>query len=154
MHTNTTGGPNDRLQMWKAPVEAPHRPACATGKDIVARTLLRHWARPTVESGQVVIVDCADEDCGFQSNHADLVGADAVWAEHAYHIADLLERAGVAETAGVATTERLRLADKLDEEAARRSAMHWLRSSEQTNLGWTQAANHLRHPTATSEAES
>jgi hypothetical protein len=27
--------------------------------------------------------------------------------------------------------------------------MRWLGWSEQTNLGWTQAVNHLRHPTAT-----
>lgn len=132
----------------------PHRPACATGKDIIAQTLVEHWARPSVDDGRVVIIDCMGTDCGFQSSHADLVGADAIWAEHAYHVADLLEAAGVAETAGVAAAERMRLADKLDEEADNKSAMVWLRGKEDTTLGWRQAANHLRHPTATSEAES
>ena len=149
MQTNTTGGLHDRPQLWKAPAETPYRPACATGKDIIAQTLLRHWARPSVDNGLVVIIDCADEDCGFQSSHADLVGEDGIWAEHAYHVADLLERAGIRETAEVAGAERLRLADKLDEEADARSAMNWLGWSEPTNLGWAQAASHLRHPTAT-----
>lgn len=154
MQTNTTGGPHDRPQPWKAPAEPPHRPACATGKDIIAQTLVRHWALPSVEDGHVVIIDCADESCGFQSSHVDLVGEEGVWAEHAYHVADLLETAGIGETAEVAAKERLRLADKLDEEAAQRTAINWLRWSEQATLGWTQAANHLRHPTATSEPGS
>lgn len=129
--------------------ENRHRPACATGKDIIAQILVEHWARPGVDDGRAVIIDCMGTDCGFQSNHADLVGADAIWAEHAYHVADLLEAAGIAETTGVAAAERVRLADKLDEEAASRSSMRRLRWNEQTNLGWIQAADHLRHPTAT-----
>lgn len=149
MQTNTTRGPHDRPQPWKAPTEAPHRPACATGKDVIARILVKHWAKPAVDDGLPVIIDCMAEGCGFQSSHAALVGEEGIWAEHAYHVADLMEQAGIAETAEVVDTERLRLADKLDEEAASRSAMHWLGWSEQANLGWTQAANHLRHPTAT-----
>lgn len=149
MQTNTTAGLHDRPQFWKVPTEAPHRPACATGKDIIAQTLMTHRAQPSVDGGRAVIIDCADEACGFQSSHADLVGDDAIWAEHAYHVADLLEQAGIAETAGVAKAERLRVADKLEEEAAARRAMNWLGWSDETNLGWTQAVNHLRHPTAT-----
>ncbi|MET4143932.1 hypothetical protein [Arthrobacter sp. UYCo732] len=135
--------------MMQTDTDTPHRPACATGKDIIAQTLVVHWPRPVVEGGRAVIVDCMGEGCGFQSSHADLVGEDAIWGEHACHVADLLEQAGIAETADVAKTERLRLADKLEEEAAIRSSMHWLRWSAETNIGWTQAANHLRHPTAT-----
>jgi len=134
--------------------EVPHRPACATGKDIIAQILVAHWARPVVDDSRPVIIDCMGAGCGFQSSHATLVGEDAIWAEHAYHVADLLDAAGIAETAGVAKTERLRLADKLEEESATRSAMNWLRWSEQTNLGWTQAVNHLGHPTATADAGS
>jgi hypothetical protein len=127
----------------------PHRPACSTGADIIARILVEHWAKPAVVDGRSVIVDCMGEGCGFQSSHADRVGDDAIWAEHAYHVAALLERVGIAETAGVARAERLRLADRLEEEVTARKSMRWLGWSEQTNLGWTQAINHLRHPTAT-----
>jgi hypothetical protein len=130
-------------------LEAPHRPACATSKDIIARILTEHWSQPVVADGRPVIIDCMGEGCGFQSSHAALVGEEGIWAEHAYHVADLLEQAGIAETAGIAKAERLRLADKLEEEASIRSSMNWLRWSDETNLGWTQAANHLRHPTAT-----
>ncbi|ACL42283.1 hypothetical protein Achl_4332 (plasmid) [Pseudarthrobacter chlorophenolicus A6] len=149
MQTNTTGRPSDRPQPWKPPAETPHRPACATGKDIIAQTLVTHWPRPAVADGRTVVIDCMGTGCGFQSSHVDLVGDDAIWAEHAYHVADLLEAAGVAETAGVADAERLRLADKLDEEVAHRRTAGRFRWSDETNLGWTQAANHLRHPTAT-----
>lgn len=75
----------------------PHRPACATGKDIIARTLLRHWALPTVMDGNVVCVQCGDDDCGFETSRAALVGEEGAWAEHAYHVADLLELAGIGE---------------------------------------------------------
>jgi hypothetical protein len=75
---------------------APHRPACATGKDIIARTLVLHWAQPSVMDGNVM-VQCAAEDCDFQSNRAALVGEEGAWAEHAYHVADLLELAGIGE---------------------------------------------------------
>lgn len=137
-----TGGPHDRPQS---------QPTRAAGRDIIAGILVSHWPNPTVVDGRPVIIDCMGEGCGFQSSHADLVGEDAIWTEHAHHIADLLEMAGIAETAGVAKAERLRLADKLEEEAATRSAMHWLRWSDETNLGWVQASNHLRHPTATND---
>jgi hypothetical protein len=149
MQTNTTGGTYDRPQSWKDSVEPPHRTSSTTGRDTIAKTLADHWAQPVVDNGRPVIIDCMGEGCGFQSRHAALVGEEGIWAEHAYHVADLLEQAGIAETAGVAKAERLRLADKLEEEAAARSAMRWLGWSEQTNLGWTQAVNHLRHPTAT-----
>ncbi|GAA4033353.1 hypothetical protein GCM10023063_16180 [Arthrobacter methylotrophus] len=148
MHTNTTGGPYDRAQPRKAPA-GTSGPGCTTGKDIIAKILTNHWAQPSVLDGRPVIIDCMGEGCGFQSSHANLVGDDAIWSEHAYHVADLMEQSGIAETAGVAKAERLRLADKLEEEAAIRTSMNWLRWSDETNLGWTQAANHLRHPTAT-----
>lgn len=121
----------------------------ASNESAVVQVLLRHWAKPAVEDGRPVIVDCADELCGFQSNHADAVGEQTIWTEHARHVAELLEQAGIAEIAGVRDAERLRLADKLDEEAKVRGAQRWLGWSSETNLGWIQAANHLRHPTAT-----
>lgn len=121
----------------------------ATGKDIIARIVVNHWPRPVVGDDGPAVIDCMGTDCGFQSNHAGLVGPHAIWDEHAHHIADLLEAAGIAETAGVADAERLRLADKLDEEVAHRRTAGRFRWSDETNLGWTQAANHLRHPTAT-----
>ncbi len=139
---HTTGRTQDRPQS---------HPAETTGKDIIAGILVNHWPNPTVVDGRPVIIDCMGEGCGFQSSHADLVGNDTIWTEHAHHIADLLETAGIAETAGVAKAERLRLADKLEEEAATRCAMRWLRWSDETNLGWIQASNHLRHPTATND---
>ena len=149
MQTNSTGGPHDRQQPWKATAEPSHRPACAMGKDIIAQILVKHWARPTVEDGQPVGVDCMGEGCGFRSSPVELVGDDAIWAEHAYHVADLLEQAGVGEAVELARTERLRLADKLDEEVSDRESRVHFRWNADTNLGWTQAANHLRHPTAT-----
>lgn len=149
MQTNTTGGPHDRPQPWKVPVEARHRPACATGKDVIAQILVSHWAKPVVDDGRPVIIDCMGENCGFQSSYVTLVGEEGIWAEHAYHVADLLEQAGINETAEVAKSERLRLADKLDEEIEYRESRTHFRWSPETNLGWTQAANHLRHPTAT-----
>jgi hypothetical protein len=123
-----------------------HLPTRPGGKDLIAGILVDHWARPYTEEGCVLVVDCMGQGCGFQSSHVYLVGEDGMWAEHARHVAELLERAGVAETAGVAKAERLRLADKLDEEAAFLSTQ---RRSAETVLGWTQAAAHLRHPTAT-----
>lgn len=142
MQTNTTGGPHDRAQT---------RQAVTAGKDIIAGILVEHWAKPVVDDDRPVVIDCMGEGCGFQSNHANLVGEEGIWAEHAGHVADLLGKAGIGDTAGVAKAERLRLADKLEEEAATRSAMRWLGWSDQMNLGWTQAANHLRHPTATND---
>jgi hypothetical protein len=142
MQTNTTGGPHDRTPPRTAPSEA-------TGKEIIAKILVDHWAQPVVADGRPVIIDCMGDGCGFQSSHAARVGEEGIWTEHASHVADLLEQAGIAETAGVAKAERLRLADKLEEEAAARNAMRWLGWSQQTNLGWAQAVNHLRHPTAT-----
>jgi hypothetical protein len=97
MQTNTTGGLHDRTQARKAPAEAPHRPACATGKDIIARTLVLHWALPTVMDGSVMWVRCGAEDCDFRSSSVALVGEEGVWAEHAYHLADQLELAGIGE---------------------------------------------------------
>lgn len=76
---------------------APHRPACATGKDIIARTLVLHWALPTVMDGNVVWIRCGAEDCDFRSSSVALIGEDGVWAEHAYHVADQLELAGIGE---------------------------------------------------------
>jgi hypothetical protein len=97
MQTNTTGGPHDRDRSWKAPAEAPHRPACATGKDIIAQTLVRHWAMPHAMDGNGMWVRCGDEECDFQSSRVALVGEEGAWAEHAYHVADLLGLAGIGE---------------------------------------------------------
>ncbi|MBG0738748.1 hypothetical protein IV500_04855 [Paeniglutamicibacter antarcticus] len=126
------------------------RPVRATGKHLVARTLIEHWGRPSVADGRVIIIDCMAAGCGFQSGHADLVGGDNIWAEHAYHVADVLEQAGVAETADAVANERLRLAGKLDEEVAHRNTLDRTRWNE-TTRGWSQAADHLRHPTATTD---
>lgn len=149
MQTNTTGTLHDRPRLWKAPATAPYRPACATGKDIIARTLISHVAEPYLQDDRVVIIDCGDEDCGFQSSHANLVGEDGIWAEHAYHVADLLEVAGIGETSAAVAAERLRLADKLDAEVTHMNSLPVRRRSIDTTLGWAQAAEHLRHPTAT-----
>lgn len=111
MKTNTTGGPHDRAQPVAAPAETPAVPACATGKDIIAQTLVRHWPLPYVMDGNAMWVRCGDEECGFQSSRAALVGEEGAWAEHAYHVADLLELAGIGELnprtsdAGTAATD-------------------------------------------------
>lgn len=144
----TTDAQRDRPRLWEATTDTPQRPAGATGKDIMARTITAHRAVPFVDEGRVVIIDCADESCGFQSSYVTLVGVNGIWEEHAHHITDLLEQAGIGETAEAVANERLRLAGKLDEEVAYRNSLDRTRWTEAT-LGWTQAADHLRHPTAT-----
>lgn len=120
------------------------------GKDVMVRILTGHWGRPYVEEGYALFVDCTGAGCGFRSSPAEAGNEDKMWAEHAGHVAEQLQAAGITDTASAVTAERLRLADRLDEEVTRREAQPWLRWSPAINLGWTQAANHLRHPTATS----
>lgn len=121
----------------------------SNGTDAIVQILLQHWGRPYVEEGYALVVDCMAEGCGFRSKHADPADDNAIWADHARHVADVMAQADIGHVAASIAAERLRLADKLDEEVHLRQTQPWLRWSDDTNLGWTQAANHLRHPTAT-----
>jgi hypothetical protein len=118
-------------------------------RDLVAGIIAAHFALPHTEDGVVLIVDCGDEDCGFQSSHVEAVGHEAMVLEHARHVADLLAAAGIRHVSAAVAEERLRLADRLDAEGAYRDRTRWPAWNLDRAAGWQMAANHLRHPTAT-----